>query len=147
MSSRKINKIVIHCSDSDRPNHDNIETIRQWHTQRGFTGPDGVKGTQDDIGYHYVITQNGGLFVGRKEWEIGAHTKGHNKDSLGICLTGGIKTVASDAQKKTLDSLLQKLCKQYNLNKLDVVAHRDLDPGKTCPIFDLESFLAGLSWH
>lgn len=134
---RQIHKIVVHCSDSDRPSHDNIETIRAWHKERGW----------DDIGYHYVITQNGGLFVGRKEWEIGAHVKGHNADSLGICLTGGPKTIASDAQRKALDILLQKLCRQYNLTKLDIIAHRDLDPGKLCPIFDLHAFLAGLPWH
>jgi N-acetylmuramoyl-L-alanine amidase len=144
---RTIRKIVVHCSDSDRPEHDNIETIREWHTQRGFTGPDGVEGTHDDVGYHYVITQDGKKFVGRKEWEIGAHVRGHNSDSIAVCLTGGRKTVASPAQRETLGPLLKDLCARYNLKKLDIVAHRDLDPGKECPIFDLEAFLASLHWH
>lgn len=144
---RKINKIVVHCSDSDNPKHDNVETIRQWHTERGFIGPDGISGTQDDIGYHWVITQDGTLHPGRPEDKIGAHVKGHNKDSIGICLTGSHKTVASPAQRKTLDIFLKNTCTKYNLKKLDVLAHRDLDKYKECPIFDLHGFLAGLSWH
>ena len=62
---RNINLIVWHCSDSDSQLHDNIETIKSWHTQRGFTGPDGIKGTEDDIGYHFVITKDGKIHKGR----------------------------------------------------------------------------------
>lgn len=28
---RNINKIIIHCSDTDNPKHNNIEVIRGWH--------------------------------------------------------------------------------------------------------------------
>lgn len=144
---RKINKLVIHCSDSDNPKHDNVETIRKWHTERGFIGPDGIEGTEDDIGYHYIITQDGKVHPGRDERNIGAHVKGHNSDSIGICLTGGKRTVANEAQKESLEILLINLCTKYNLSKMDILAHNDLDKNKTCPIFDLHGYLAKLSWH
>ena len=40
---REINKIIIHCSDSDYGHHDNIEVIRYWHKKRGW------KGTYDEL--------------------------------------------------------------------------------------------------
>jgi N-acetyl-anhydromuramyl-L-alanine amidase AmpD len=143
---RKIDLIVVHCSDSDRTQHDNVKTIRAWHTGRGFTGPDGVPGTQDDIGYHFVITKDGKIHPGRDVNRIGAHVMGHNSNSIGICLTG--KDRFSDEQKQSLESLCKKLCSDYNLKKLDILGHRDLDKkGKTCPNFDVKQLTAQWIWH
>lgn len=41
-----------------------------------------------DLGYHYLICQHGVLFEGRKGEVIGAHAKGFNAHSLGICVIG-----------------------------------------------------------
>jgi hypothetical protein len=42
---REINKIILHCSAS-RCNKDfDVNDIKEWHLQRGFT----------DVGYHYII--------------------------------------------------------------------------------------------
>ena len=38
--NRRVDRIFLHCSASDVPAHDNVETIRKWHLDRGF----------DDIG-------------------------------------------------------------------------------------------------
>jgi N-acetyl-anhydromuramyl-L-alanine amidase AmpD len=143
---RKIDLLVIHCSDSDRATHDNVQTIRQWHTERGFTGPDGVLGTQDDIGYHFVITKDGKVHQGRPVSRVGAHVAGHNANSIGICLTG--KNTFSDAQKEALESLCKKLCQDHRLKKTDIVGHRELDGrGKTCPNFDVQQLIAQWGWH
>ncbi len=142
---RSIELLVVHCSASDNPKHDNIETIKKWHTERGFVGPDGIRGTEDDIGYHYLIVNSGEVFHGRAEENIGAHVKDHNAKSIGICLTGLNKF--SDAQKNSLGILLKNLCTKYNLKKMDVLGHCDLDNNKTCPNFDLHGFLATLNWH
>ena len=76
---RDINSIIVHCSDSNIKSHDNIETIRKWHVdERGWS----------DIGYHYVITQDGVVHEGRPLSRRGAHARGHNVGSIGICLTG-----------------------------------------------------------
>jgi N-acetylmuramoyl-L-alanine amidase len=132
---RQINFIVIHCSASDNPKHDNIETIKQWHKENGWS----------DIGYHYVIVKSGKTYVGRAESIIGSHVKGHNKNSIGICLTG--LNNFSEQQKNHLGILLKNLCVKYNLKKTDILGHCDLDKHKTCPNFDLHGFLATLNWH
>jgi N-acetylmuramoyl-L-alanine amidase len=142
--NREINKIIIHCSDSDVNSHDNIETIRKWHTERGFTGPDGVSDTLDDIGYHYVITKSGKTFVGRDENEIGAGVKGYNKNSIHVCLTG--KNEFSIQQFNYLEILLIDLCGRYGLEAKDIYGHCELDKGKTCPNFNVKDWLLTLKW-
>lgn len=142
---RVIRKIVVHCSDSDIKSHDNIETIRAWHTERGFTGPDGVSDTLDDIGYHYVITKSGKTYQGRKETQTGAGVKGHNKDSIHICLTG--KNEFSIQQFNYLEILLIDLCGRHSLNKENIYSHNELDKDKTCPNFDVRKWLTSLEWN
>ena len=129
--NRKIKFLVVHCSDSDIRGHDNVETIREWHLERGF----------NDIGYHYVITQDGTVHQGRHPEVQGAHTKGYNKDSLGICLTG--RHHFSQQQFASLRNLCEDLCTAHNLERFDVLHHRDFDKKKTCPNFDLFDVLSG----
>jgi N-acetyl-anhydromuramyl-L-alanine amidase AmpD len=131
---RKVNWIVIHQSASRLKQHDNIETIRKWHLERGFK----------DIGYHYYINMDGKVFKGRSEDKEGAHVKGHNKGSLGICLGGeGEKT---PAQLNALEVLLIDLCSRHELEKKDILAHADL-AATECPGFDLHGWLATRKWH
>lgn len=133
---RKVNLIVIHCSDSDNQAHDNIETIRKWHVQeRGWK----------DVGYHYFIRKDGTVHAGRSEDVIGAHVAGHNRGSLGICLSG--RNLFTSGQMESLGRLCRDLTLRYGLEKKDIVAHNDLDPGKTCPNFDLHALIASWSWH
>lgn len=133
--ARHINLIVLHCSDSDNPNHDNIETIRKWHTERGFTGPDGVEGTEDDVGYHFIITKDGKIHEGRPLSEVGAHVKGHNANSVGICLTGKTPSMFTRSQFRSLRKLLDRLFHDLGLDWKQVKLHNELDSGKTCPNF------------
>jgi N-acetylmuramoyl-L-alanine amidase len=142
---RAINLIVCHCSDSDEKSHDNIETIRQWHTARGFTGPDGVEGTHDDVGYHFFIDKAGTVHPGRDESAVGAHAKGFNARSLGICLSG--RREFTEEQFKALEKLCFELSQKYGLSKADIVGHGELDAFKTCPNFDVQKLIAGWPWH
>lgn len=123
--NREIKFLVVHCSDSDVIRHDNVDVIRKWHLERGF----------DDIGYHYIITKDGVIHQGRNIEQIGAHVKGYNKDSIGVCLTGRHKF--SKEQFASLRNLCQDLCTAFKLERFDVLHHRDLDNKKTCPNFDL----------
>ena len=78
---KKINTIVVHCSATPRHKDFSAEDIRDWH----------VKGNGwDDIGYHFVIRLDGSIEYGRMVDKYGAHVKGHNYDSLGICYIGGM---------------------------------------------------------
>jgi N-acetylmuramoyl-L-alanine amidase len=133
--SRTIHWIVIHCSASSLPAHDNIETITQWHLERGFR----------TCGYHYFIKSDGTVQIGRNENERGAHVAGHNTASIGICLSGEHKF--TDAQFKSLETLLKDICKRHDLEKQDILGHFELDNKKTCPNFDVHKWLSGLNWH
>jgi N-acetylmuramoyl-L-alanine amidase len=133
---RKIHWIVVHCSDSDRKEHDSIEVIRKWHVdERGFS----------DVGYHFVITKDGTVHKGRPEDKVGAHVKNHNSSSIGICLTG--KNDFTPSQFKSLEILLIDICGRHDLEKKDILGHCDLDGGKTCPNFDLHQLLSSWEWH
>jgi N-acetylmuramoyl-L-alanine amidase len=112
--------------------------IRQWHKERGWA----------DIGYHYVIRRDGTVEKGRAEAKVGAHVAGHNKDSIGICLVGGIdeRTLSPEdnytpEQWEALENLLHKLVQKYP--DANVIGHRDF-PGvaKACPCFDAEPWAA-----
>ena len=139
--ARRIKLIVLHCSDSDNPNHDNPETIRKWHTERGFTGPDGIEGTEDDIGYHFVITQNGKIHKGRPIEKVGAGVKGHNKHSIHICLTG--RHEFSRAQFLSANKLVNSLFKDHGLDWGSVKGHNELDSSKTCPNYKVLDVING----
>lgn len=77
---RKIDLIVIHCSATreDRPftEHD-LDTA---HRLRGFDG----------IGYHFYVRRNGDIKSTRAVERVGAHARGYNAQSIGICYEGGL---------------------------------------------------------
>lgn len=123
--------IIIHCSDSPNDRAVTAKEIHQWHKERGFDG----------IGYHYVIRRDGGLEHGRPEYWTGAHAKGYN-DHIGVCLVG--RDEFTDAQWKTLKMLLANLSIEYGFKKEDIRGHYEVNPGKTCPNFDVRKFVEGL---
>ncbi len=123
---RKINSIIIHCSASDYAHHDNLSAIRHWHVrERGFS----------DIGYHFVITKDGSVKVGRPLERVGAHCKGFNQFSIGICLTG--KDYFSSEQFTSLHVICLELCEQFGLALSNIKPHNSFNKQKTCPNFDL----------
>lgn len=141
--------LVVHCS-ATRPTQDiGVRDITQWHIQRGF----------DTVGYHYVIRRNGEVERGRPENAVGAHVRGHNTHSIGICLAGGVDNAGKPANNFTaaqfvaLHQLLDELRKRYPDAR--VLGHRDLSPDrngdgvispnefiKACPSFDVATWLA-----
>lgn len=130
MQGRSINEIIVHCSATAEGKDFTVEQIRQWHLQRDF----------NDIGYHYVIYRDGSIHKGREESKIGAHCKGHNNHSIGVCYIGGCaadgktpKDTRTNAQKKALLELLRELKKKYP--KASIHSHKDY-ANKACPSFD-----------
>lgn len=132
--NRKSTKyIVLHCA-ATRPEQDiGAKEIRAWHKAKGW----------QDIGYHYVIRRDGTVEKGRSETAIGAHVGGHNSNSLGICLVGGVSSkdfrVAENnftpAQWQSLESLVAVLCRKYP--GAVIIGHRDFPKvAKACPSFD-----------
>lgn len=123
---RTINRIIVHCSDSDVQAHDNIDVIRKWHLERGFS----------DVGYHYYITKHGIIQYGRSLDKIGAHCFNENEDSIGICLGGRLQF--KEDQFKALAKLITSL--YYTIGIMSVHGHYEYSE-KTCPNFNVPDFV------
>ena len=77
---RKINYIVVHCSATREGCTLTSEALEAEHRRRGFR----------TTGYHYYIRRDGTV-LGTRSLELpGAHCRGHNKYSIGICYEGGL---------------------------------------------------------
>ncbi len=141
---RKINLIVIHCSatraDRDYP----PSQLERDHRLRGFT----------TTGYHFYIRKSGEILTCRPPEKPGAHTKGYNAHSIGICYEGGLTPQGRPAdtrtpeQKRALRITVRALLIDYP--EARVVGHRDLSPDsngnglvephewmKECPCFEV----------
>ena len=127
---REITKVIIHCSDTPRGVDFTLEDIKAWHTM-----PKPKGNGWSDIGYHFVITLDGLVHEGRAIETIGAHTKGQNKNSIGVCYIGGANgdDTRTDDQKDALVDLLVYLKTTYP--KVKIYGHRDFSD-KYCPSFD-----------
>lgn len=126
-SERKsiIKQIIVHCSDSDIPEHDNILTIHNWHLEKGWAG----------VGYHYYINKEGEVYKGRSLNAKGSHCRGQNKDSIGICFGG--KKDFKEKQFVSGATLIQYLMDKYHIHPDKVLPHNFYDKGKTCPNFHI----------
>lgn len=130
VNKRAIKELIVHCSATPEGKDYSVDTIRQWHLQRGFS----------DIGYHYVIYRDGSIHIGRDESIIGAHCTGHNTNSIGVCYIGGCasdgktpKDTRTTEQKQSLVKLLKELKTKYP--QASIHGHRDFS-SKACPSFD-----------
>ena len=145
---RNIDSIIVHCSATKAGQDFTATDIDRWHRERGFNG----------IGYHYVVRLDGKLEKGRDVSLAGAHCKGWNKRSIGICYIGGLDEngrpadTRTNAQKRVLYQIIMDLQWEYNI--LQVLGHRDTSPDlngdgviepyeyvKVCPCFDVKEFL------
>ena len=88
---RKIDSIIIHCSATKVGQDFTAADIDRWHRERGFNG----------IGYHYVVCLDGRLERGRDISLAGAHCKGWNEHSIGICYIGGLDVNGHPADTRT----------------------------------------------
>lgn len=130
VNKRNIKELIVHCSATPEGKDYSVDTIRQWHLQRGFS----------DIGYHYVVYRDGSIHIGRDESIIGAHCTGHNTNSIGVCYIGGCasdgktpKDTRTTEQKQSLVKLLKELKTKYP--QASIHGHRDF-ANKACPSFD-----------
>jgi len=135
--------IVIHTAAFDGMDCDR-DLIDQWHKARKWNG----------IGYHFVILNNkhsskadGTLEYGRPKNIQGAHIKGLNSRSLGICCIGhGDKNDFTTKQYEILYRLLKELMIEFSVPVEKVIGHSEINnlvntgeissqyrTSKTCP--------------
>lgn len=133
----KITKIILHCSATPEGKAFTADDIRRWHTLPELKGGRGWK----DIGYHYVIHLDGSVHAGRPEGTVGAHCKGQNACSVGVCYVGGLasdgrtpKDTRTPAQKAALSRLVAELRGRYP--GATVHGHYEF-AAKACPCFNV----------
>ena len=89
---REITKVIVHCAATPEGRDVKTEEIKRWHTEeRGWS----------DIGYHWVVELDGSINEGRSEDINGAHCRGHNSDSVGICYVGGSDSEGNPKDTRT----------------------------------------------
>lgn len=127
---RPVTELIVHCSATPAGRDVTAADIRRWHKEeRGFA----------DIGYHFVVRLDGRVEYGRSLANIGAHCRGHNSRSVGVCYVGGIGSdgrpadTRAPAQRQALLGLLTALRRRFPCASIH--GHRDFAP-KACPSFD-----------
>ncbi len=132
---RPIDLIVVHVSATPPDMDIGAAEIKQWHKDKGWS----------DIGYHAVIRRNGQVEDGRPIKRAGAHARGFNAHSFGICLVGGVDQDGKpdfNFTRHQMDSLLRLLDVIRNeFPDSETLGHRDL-PGvsKACPCFNVRAW-------
>ena len=127
---RLIKEIIIHCSATREGQPVSVDTIKDWHLAKGW----------NNIGYHFYIDLDGKINKGRDIDKIGAHCKGHNRNSIGICYCGGVesdgktpKDTRTEVQKESLLHVLKTLKAMYT--DAIIYSHNEF-ANKACPSFD-----------
>lgn len=142
MDREKTKYIVVHCSATPAFMNIGVREIDRWHRERGFWS----------IGYHFVIRRDGSLEHGRALEKVGAHAKGHNRTTIGVCLVGGVDGDTNQPaanytpqQWASLKALIVDLQAMYPDAR--VTGHRDLDRAKDCPCFNVSAWFNEVTAH
>lgn len=135
-----IKKIVIHHTATTKDLEDPKKAIRDiymWHTKSKGWG---------DIGYNYIIDQQGNIYEGRYggEMVVGAHAGRGNHGSIGIALLGNYQeNEPPEAVTSALTSLIREKARLYNIDTEgaalfrgesypNIMGHRDI-MSTSCP--------------
>ena len=130
---RNINRIILNCSATPEGRYTSANEIRKWHVNgNGWS----------DIGYHYVIRIDGTIEKGRPISKPGAHTRGHNKDSIGVVYVGGC-----DADMNAKDTMTSEQNKSFRMlvmavrtlfaEETTIHGHNEFS-SKSCPSFKVD---------
>jgi hypothetical protein len=126
--SRDIKIIVLHHfwkpTAANYKGERTMKAVRRAHRKRGWS----------DISYNWVCGPDGSIWTGRSLKKRGAHTIGHNSDSVGLamCLNGDNEAV-SRAMSDMVISLAAGVAEQYGMSEQDLHFHRDFADYKSCP--------------
>ena len=137
-SDAAVKWIVVHYTATPESIDIGAAEIDRWHRERGFR----------EIGYHYVIRLDGRIETGRDlsepgRFEQGAHSRGENDASIGICYVGGVTRedpntgfdTRTPAQRRAMVQLVSELLHRFPDAR--VLGHRQMPGAATqCPGFD-----------
>jgi N-acetylmuramoyl-L-alanine amidase len=126
----QVREIVIHHSKTpDLPGPLSADAIRRHHVYRN---------QWDDVGYHYLIERVQGVpvvIVGRPEDRTGAHCRGYNDHTIGICFVGDFDVTepADDILEVAAERILVPLLDRHALGLANIIGDRDHHETKSCP--------------
>lgn len=147
--------IVIHYSATAVEEETTLKDIDAMHRRRGFR----------EIGYHIFIRKSGLVEYGRDlmqpgRFEMGAHSKGENDASVGMCYEGGVfrgapnvgRDTRTAAQTASLIAEIDKLLERFGGDGVNpalgpvVEGHKDMPGAATqCPGFNAASWWRDVS--
>lgn len=133
----KWKSIVLHHSLTKDSKSVSWNAIRKYHTD--------TLGWQD-IGYNFGIENINGNFeilAGRPLNINGAHTRGKNRDSIGICFVGNYDLISPPEKMLFIaGKFIKGLCFALEIPHSNIKGHKDFS-NKSCPgkMFDIDSFI------
>ena len=130
MFPEDVEYIIVHCLQTPAGKEIDVNTVDEWHRQRGFLC----------CGYHRIYQPDGSVQVGRPLSVKGAHAKNYNSKSIGVAYAGGgvtseVTDTRTTQQKVTMVYDLMLLKKTFP--NATIIGHRDVS-AKSCPGFDAE---------
>ena len=138
-------KAIIHHSLTKDSETVSWGAIRKWHTGQHPDSPH----KWDDIGYHYGIELVGDFYevlVGRPVNVPGAHCKGWNSSSIGICFVGNYDLAPPpDAMMRRAVEVFSPVIALLQIPYEGIRPHSAYS-SKTCPgkMFPMLSFVEAL---
>lgn len=100
-----------------------MRVIDRYHRLKGWAG----------IGYHFVITPDGLIYIGRDLNTSGAHTRGQNSKAIGVCLLGNFdEETPTEPQWSSMKFLLCWLHHRFTIPISELRFHNEFAT-KTCP--------------
>jgi N-acetylmuramoyl-L-alanine amidase len=145
MINRPITEMIVHASDTYTNQNIGSEELHVEHNQSGMDG----------IGYHLVIRRDGRLQRGRP-YDTPTETtttNGHGKNSIDICLVGGLNCSTgcenpdqyrssqsfTREQMTTLESICEAFFRRYHGGQ--VFGHNEIQPLVTDPYFSVSDYV------
>lgn len=134
-----VNKIILHTTatgetwEAGKTALQQASEVARWHI---------FDNKWSDAGYNYCIASDGTIVAMRPNARVPAHTKGYNRESIGIVLVGPTRNSTSEdkfedyyskTQYNSLVCLVQKL-EEVNRRYFKLYGHNDY-AAKACPGF------------
>ena len=131
---RHVDRVFLHCSASDHPDHDDVAVMRRWHTDPRPQG-----NGWSDVGYHFFIRKSGQVEEGRPILRRPAAQGGNNTGTIAICLHGLAKEKFTREQFAGVHDLSRQIAGAYH-DSVTFHGHCEVS-SKLCPVFDYQAVL------
>lgn len=150
----RLKYLVIHCTATPEGREVTAADIRHWHCDPVSKGGRGWK----QVGYTDLIHLDGNVerLVDNNEdanvdpWEVTNGAAGYNSVSRHIVYAGGVdandrkrtRDTRTEAQKEALRKYVLDFHRRFPTVR--IVGHRELNPSKACPSFNVGSWLKSI---